>query len=177
MIQHRCEDIAQVLPGNEPYAVFHRSHCTDFDKNAHLKIQKINWWDQFIDIKKLEKSQVCRQNFIGQDKICLIGKSSRKMQCVIKNSIIISPYTKGDVLGMAHSCQDPEVHDEAWQRDHMQKLGDIVIKMLDHCDGDIREYLASEQIPNEMRPVDLLSSAHSNNDPRLNTSITVSQKH
>ena len=81
------------------------------------------------------------------------------MQCVVENSIIVSAYNKGDVLGMAHSAQDPEVHDEAWQRDHMHKLGDIVIKMLDHCDGDIREYLASEQIPNEMRPVNLIPQA------------------
>lgn len=162
MLSHRCQSLAAVLPGEQPYEIFDQSHCSDFDEHPVLKNQKKNPWDQFIDIQKVLQSPCCTQQGIDQGKICFVGKSSAKMQCIIDNSIIVSPYTKGDVLGIAHSAKKPEIHDEAWQRGHMQELGDIVIDMLDNSDGDVRGFLRSEKLPASFRPVDLSTTIEVN---------------
>ena len=56
------------------------------------------------------------RNCIGPNKICFIGKSHQKLQCIVNNSILMKGYSKGDVLGTAHSISQDiaEVYNENW---------------------------------------------------------------
>ena len=55
---------------------------------------------------------------------------------------MLDDYTKEDVLGLPHA-KIGVVRDEAWHREYFQKIGDLVVDMLDKCD-DIPSFLASE---------------------------------
>ena len=70
---------------------------------------------------------------------------------------MLDEYTKEDVLGLPHA-KSGVVRDEAWHREYFQRIGDIVIDMLDKCD-DIPSFLASELVPEEFIPKDLLPAA------------------
>lgn len=74
------------------------------------------------------------------------------MQDQLENSILVAPYTSVDVLGLAHSPADAQVHDETWQRAYMEKLGDLVLDMLEKSDDDVRSFLRSDNLPAEFKP-------------------------
>ena len=113
-------------------------------------------WDAYRDLDKVVMSDYCLEHKIVLGKICLIVNEAEKLQSCRENSILSSGYSAEDILGLPHK-KTGSVRDEAWQRAYMDKLGTMVINLLDNAE-DVPAYLISGKVPVDHRPEDLLSS-------------------
>lgn len=99
-------------------------------------------------------SDYCLEHKIVLGKICLIDNEVEKLQSCRENSILSSGYSAEDILGLPHK-KTGSVRDEDWQRAYMDKLGTMVINLLDNAE-DVPVYLASGKVPADHLPEDLL---------------------
>jgi hypothetical protein len=84
--------------------------------------------------------------------------------CLV-NSLTNLEYTKEDVLGK------PRMHDgkmqvlkAAWHEQHLSRLADFVLKLLDDCDN-VQDYLREH--PSEFRPPNLLTKTTTSAEPKV----------
>ena len=88
---------------------------------------------------------------IDFSKTCVIDNDVEKLQSSLHNSILLDDYSAEDILGLPKTGTS-QVKDEAWQQEHMERLGDIIIDMLDNAE-DIPDYIAnSGRVPEDQRP-------------------------
>jgi len=113
----------------------------------------------FKDLNKVVVSDVCTQNGIGFGQIFRIETKSTRVQSCLENSILAGEkFTDQDVLDLLKPSHEV-VRNEEWHRADLQKLGDVIINMLDTSDSVI-EHLSSPSFPVEYKPEDLMPMLH-----------------
>jgi hypothetical protein len=125
--------------------------------NKQMKQFKEKQWDTYRDLEKVFKSEYCQENGITYRNALVIDSDPRKVQMCLANSLTNLEYTKEDVLGMPRMHDGKkQVLDAAWHEQHLSRLADFVLKLLDDCDN-VPDYLLEH--PSEFRPPNLLTKS------------------
>ena len=96
-------------------------------------------WDTFKNINLVIADPICAERGLDQGKILILDDDQRKLQSCKENSLLVQEYTEQDVLGLPDPATQ-EFRDDQWQHNYFQKVGDVVMRLLDECD-DVQSYL------------------------------------
>ena len=76
-------DVAEVIceghDGVEPLVIYDRDHCSLVSKNPQLRPIQKNKWDTYRDLNKVLASDLCQEQKINQENICIFDNDVEKV--------------------------------------------------------------------------------------------------
>ena len=112
MKKRNAEQVLEILIRGSEWEIgslniFDMDHCSEFDCYPQLEALKENHWDMTKDLNKVLISDLCQENGIELEQICVIDNDEHKLQLCLDNTILADEYTEDDVLGLSE-------RDDAW---------------------------------------------------------------
>ena len=97
MKRHNVEFMSNALFGQEegikPFEIFDEKYCSMMDDFPQFKPLQKKHWDVIRDMNKVVVSDVCRENEIEFDQICMIDNDEEKLQPCLDKGILVDEYT------------------------------------------------------------------------------------
>ena len=99
-------------------------------ENNNYKFLAENMFDEYRDLDKVFADDFCKKNNFNPSNTLLVDSHSKLLQLWLQNSLTASEYNEIEV----------NKGDDEWQKNHMDKIANFIIEMLDNCD-DVPDYL------------------------------------